>query len=400
VTTPVTILDEPLLETRTVPTRTAVPETDQPIVLTIWAPEEFAPGSGRGGDVLESQIAAFEAEHPDVKLQYVRKAPFGKGGLIDWITQLDELMPQRLPDAVIVDARQLDRLLTLGRVRPLNHELPSGAFWDLFLPAQIIARQGGFWSNFPLVLDMEHLVFDSTRVQVPPATWDDVLSSRNEFAFAADSTDTFLFQYVESGGSLSPEEHPAFDANVMQAILEYFQRARANGNLSEAVAMMKSARDVLPLFLSGQVPMAQIRARDFMIERARMPNAEAAPIPTRIGRPGALVSAWSFVILTDDPTRARAAAEYLSWLLDEGRLGEWARSAHMLPASKSAFAESIERPEYAELLWALLQDARVSPGLDRLGPYAEAWHTAVAAVLNGEMAPDDAAFRAIESVSQ
>jgi ABC-type glycerol-3-phosphate transport system substrate-binding protein len=383
-----------------IPTGNTTPNASQPIVLTLWVPEEFATGAERGGDILEKQIAEFQTAHPNVKLNYVLKAPYGKGGIVDWLMQLNELMPDRLPDAAIVDSRELDQLEKLGLLHSLNRDLPSGAYWDLFPPAQRIARRNGQWNNQPLTLDTEHLVYDSRRVSLPPPSWQAVLTDTTQFAFAADSTETFLFHYLENGGSLDPRDHPAQDAAVMQAILDYYQRARVNGNLNENTAVMKSAREVMPLFVSGQTPMAQVRARDFLLERERIPNGLAASIPTRDGRTTTLASSWSFVILSNDQAVHNAATEYLAWMIDPVRLGEWANAARMIPAGKSAFAQAIQAPEYADLLWTLFQDALVAPSFAQQMPYAEAWHNAVTAVLNGQLAPDDAAFRAVQAITQ
>lgn len=375
-------------------------DASHPIVLTLWVPEEFATGAERGGDVLERQIAEFEAAHRNIRLEYVLKAPYGKGGLVDWLTQLNELMPDQLPDAAIVDSRELDRLEKLGLLHPLQRDLPAGVYWDLFPPAQRIARQTGQWNNQPLVLETEHLVYDSRRFGTPPLSWQGVLSDTAQLAFAADSTEAFLFHYLQNGGSLDPREHPALDASVMQAILDYYQRARANGNLNENTAVMKSARDVLPLFVSGQTPMAQVRARDFLIERSRLPDAQVAAIPSRDGSQAALVSSWSFVVLADDSGEQRAATDYLIWLIDPTRLGEWSNAARLLPASTSAFAQSLEESAYADVVWGLLQNALVAPSFALQAPYAEAWHHAITAVMNGELAPDDAAFRAVQAITQ
>lgn len=384
--------------TRPVPVQ-VTPEATRPLTLTLWVPEEFAPGAERGGDILEARVAAFESANP-VHLNYVLKAPYGKGGIVDWIAQLDELMPERLPDAAIVDSRDLDTLAKLGLLQPLNRALPSGAFWELLLPAQTIAHHGGVWSNQPLVLDTEHLVYDTRRIGAPPLSWQDVLTTTTAFSFAADSAESFMLHYLHDGGSLNPEEYPATDVAVMQNILEYYQRARANGNLSEATVGMKSAREVLPLFLAGQTPMAQLRARDFLTERARLSNAAASSIPTRDGEPAALVSGWTYVILTPDPMRQRAAADFLLWLNEPAFLAEWTRAANFAPASKSAFAQSVQPQAYAETLQNLLEHGIVAPGFQVQAPYAAAWHAAIQAVLNGQLTPGDAAYRALTGLTQ
>ena len=375
------------------------PEATRPITLTLWVPEEFAPGAERGGDILETRANEFEQTHPGIKIDYVLKAPYGKGGITDWILQLHELMPERLPDAAIVDSRDVATLQQLGLAQPLQRALPSGAYWDLFPPAQRMARQGGAWNNQPLVLETEHLVYDTRRVATPPLTWQDILTTTTAFAFAADSTDTFLLHYMHDGGVIARGKNSATDAGVMQNVLDFFQRARANGNLSQTVAAMQSAREIMPLFASSQVPMAQVRARDFLNERARLPNAAAAPVPSRDGSTAALASGWTYVILTRDSQRERAAQEYLQWIDEPAFLGEWAQAARLIPASSSAFAQAFASDAYADTLRAILNAAQVSPGFDAQQPYATAWHAAVQAVLNGQLSPEDAAFRALQTIS-
>lgn len=389
------------LPTRQLPlTPEIASKASQPLTLTLWVPEEFAPGAERGGDVLETLVGEFRAAHPRIAFNFVLKAPYGKGGMVDWLTQLDELMPDRLPDAVIVDSRELDQLERLKLLHPLNRALPSGALWDMFAAGQAIARRNGTWNNQPLVLDTEHLVYDTRRGSPPPATWTQVLADKAQLAFAADSTEAFLFHYLENGGALDPSAHPALDASVMQSVLDYYQRARANGNLNENTAVLKSARDVMPLFVTGQTPMAQVRARDFLAEESRLTNAAAAPVPTRDGRATALTSAWSFVVITDEPDRQGAVVDWLLWLIEPAHMADWARAARLVPASKSAFAEAMDSPAYSDLMWKLLEDPLVAPSFAQQAAYAAAWHTAVQDVLDGKRSPDDAAFRAAQAITQ
>ncbi len=193
--------------------------------------------------------------------------------------------------------------------------------------------------------------------------------------------------------------HPATHG-VMQNILEYYQRARANGNLSEATVGMQSAREVMPLFVAGQAPLAQVWARDFLIERARLPNAAAAAIPTRDGQPAAVVSGWTYVILTSDPARQRVAADYLMWLSEPAFLAKWTRAAQWIPASSSAFTQAMTPAAYVDTLRVLMEHAIIAPSFDAQRPYADAWRQAAQAVLNGQLTPADAAYRALTGILQ
>lgn len=370
----------------------------EPITLTLWVPEEFAPGAEQGGDVLQKQLDQFHAAYPNIRIKFILKAPYGKGGVVDWLRQLRELVPERLPDMAVVDSRELDELERLELLQPLAHDLPAGMFWDLMPPAQKIAAPDGKWNNVPLVLDLEHLVFDSQRIQTPPATWDQVLATKARLAFAAQSLESFLFHYLENGGRVTTDQQPAQEASIMEAVLTFYQRAQVADILPESAAAIKSARDVFPLFAGGQVPMAVVYARDFRSEQARLPQARVAPIPTRDGRATALVSAWSYVILTADPSRHAAAARWLAWVDEATHLAEWSASARLIPARASAFAAAVMPEDYAASLYPLIRDGMVAPSFAEQAPYAKVWAEAVEAVLGGGLAPADAATRAASAM--
>ena len=74
-----------------VPTQIVTPDASQPVILTLWVPEEFATGAEHGGDVLEKQIAEFQIAHPNITINYVLKAPYGKGGMLDWLSQTERV---------------------------------------------------------------------------------------------------------------------------------------------------------------------------------------------------------------------------------------------------------------------------------------------------------------------
>src|SRR5207247_8018626 len=76
------------------------------ITLTIWAPEEFAPGTTRSGQVLQRQLDEFSHAHPDITLNFVLKNRYGPGGLLDFLLKVQSLVPGRLPDLVLMDSRE------------------------------------------------------------------------------------------------------------------------------------------------------------------------------------------------------------------------------------------------------------------------------------------------------
>lgn len=361
------------------------------LLLTVWAPEELSPSAPRGGEVLRNQIADFEAAHNGIGLTYAVKAAHGKGGLADFVLQVNDLVPERLPDVIVIESRELEPLARAGLIQPLSRDFPAGVFLDLFAPAQVLASDNGVYTNLPVVVDTEQLMYDSRLVTIPPATWDQLIASASHIAFSADSTDVFLFHYLENGGVLPASPGAGLSQAVVETVLAYYQRLRREQLLSDNAIGLRTSGDVMPLFESGQVPLAQVSASDWLAKRALLPDAGIAAVPTHDGRATAWVTAWSYAVLTRDPARAQAAVEYIAWMNDPARVAEWASSAQRVPARKSAFAAALGSTKYVDLLWLCLENGIAAPSFQAQQRYLGSLHAALQAVLRGQLSPQVAA---------
>ena len=305
------------------------------ITLTIWAPEEFSPEAAQGGGVLRRQVEAFAHARPDIAVKFELKSPHGKGGLLDFLVKVQSLVPDRLPDLILIDSREVDVAARTGLLQPLDRDLPSGAFADMLSPAQTLAEHDGQWLTLPLTLDVQHLAYNTKAVSEAPATWDDLLKDGVLFAFAADDDDAFLFQYLENQGRIANSQQPApLNVSLTTSVLTFFQRARSANLVPDSVLAIKSAHDVWPLFAGGQAQLAQVEASDYLAEHGNVPNTGFAPLPTQDGGAATLVSGWNYAIITQDANRHAAAAAFLNWIDEPSRLAEWAAAAQMVPRAE------------------------------------------------------------------
>jgi multiple sugar transport system substrate-binding protein len=390
----------PVSTNRVIPGPTTTPGGEQAITLIVWAPEQFSPEAGQGGDVLQRQVNAFSAAHPGVTIKFQLKNPYGTGGLLDFLVQVQSLIPERLPDMIIIDSREADIAVRTGLVQPLDHDLPSGDLADLLTPAQTLAKYSGQWLTLPLTLDVQHLAYNSKLVPVPPKTWDDLIKAGAAFAFPADDDDAFLFQYLENQGRIAGAQEPApLNVSVTTSVLTFYQRARTANLVPDGVLSVKTAHDVWPLFAEGQAPLAEVEASDYIAGSGNVPNAGFAALPTQDGLASTLVSSWNYAIITADPRRHAAAAAFLNWIDEPSRLAEWATSSGMVPARRSAFAISIKPNEYGDFLLGLLDKAIVAPTFAERAPYGASWHTALQEVLRGQATPAEAALTAAQELA-
>ncbi|MGE5140462.1 MAG: extracellular solute-binding protein [Rudaea sp.] len=369
--------------------------------MTVWAPEALSPEASKGGQILQRQLEEFSQSAPGVRVNYVLKNPYAQGGLVDFLLQVQALVPSRLPDVVVIDSTQLDTVDKAQLLQPLDRDLPAGAMADLFSPAQKLARVDGRWVALPITVDVQHLAFNKEIVAKPPTTWENTISSGGSFAFPAVGDDAFLFQYLENGGRFTTGRQPgALDASVISSVLTYFEQARAAKLVPDSTLGIKTTHDVWPLFASGQVALAQVEASDFWSGMDRLPNAGYAALPTRDGREASFVATWNLAIVTSDPVRHAAAAKLLNWLNEPSRLSEWATAARVIPARRSAFVNAVTPTDYADFLRRLIEAGIVAPSLAERAPYSTGWRTALQAVLRGQSTPAEAASKAAQPAIQ
>ncbi len=383
------------------PTSTSPASASSILTLTVWAPEALSPEAARGGQVLQRQLEEFSRSEPGIRVSYVLKNPYDQGGLVDFLLQVQALVPSRLPDVIVIDSTQVDAVARAKLLQPLDHDLPAGAMSDLFSPAQKLARVDGRWLALPVTVDVQHLAFSKETVPKPPATWENMLTSGGLFAFPADGDDAFLFQYLENGGRFTTGRQPGqLDASVILGVLAHFEQERAAKLVPDSTLGIKTTHEAWPLFANGQVALAQVEASDFWAGMERLPNAGYAALPTQDGRETSLVATWDLAIVTSDPVRHAAAAQLLNWLNEPSRLSEWAVAARVIPARRSAFVTAVTPTDYADFLRRLIEAGIVAPSLAERAPFSAGWRTALQAVLRGQSTPAEAAPKAAQPAIQ
>ncbi|MGD2206399.1 MAG: hypothetical protein PVH17_06435, partial [Anaerolineae bacterium] len=191
----------------TEPQPTAPPEETMPpqpsvITLTIWTTEAFSPTKVlTSGQVLAEQAATFEAAHSRVRLQFILKKPYGKGGILDFLLTTSAVAPDLLPDLVLLDVDELNTAVQARLVQPLNDLLPPDLVADLYPFARNASTFDGRLYGLQVWADLDHLVYNTGKLTVPPRSWPGVLSNPGPYLFPAGGqaglvNDAFLVQYL------------------------------------------------------------------------------------------------------------------------------------------------------------------------------------------------------------
>ena len=376
------------------------------ITLTIWTTEAFSPTQTiTSGQILAQEVAEFEASQSDVRLEFVLKKPYGKGGILDYLLTTGAVVPELLPDIVVMDVDELRTAVQAELVYPLDELLPPDLISDLYpfaLQSSTFERR---LYGLQYQADVEHWVYDTGRMAIPPSSWPGVLSNPGPSIFPAGGqaslvNDAFLIQYlavrpwpVEGGADTS-----FLETDRLAAVLQYYQDGLSRGIFPADILDYQTTNDCWREYLTRQIATAQVSAHQYLAERHRAQNSAPAPIPAINGPAAPLNRGWVLALVTPDPVRQSAAAELMSQLLAPETNAAWNQSTHYLPTRQAALALWDPEDSYGPFIHQQLQATRPRPVIPNYAQTAAAMQQAVEDVLTGVATPDEAAAQAVESV--
>lgn len=399
------------LPTPTLPQPTAAPTDMAPlapsiITLTVWTTEAFSPTQViTSGQVLAREAEVFEADHPDVRLDFTLKKPYGKSGILDFLLNTQAVVPQLLPDLAIMDVDELDTAVQAELVQPLDDLLAADLISDLYPFAREAATFDGKLYGLQLQADLDHLVYNTGKMAIPPSSWPGVLSNPGPYTFPAGGqgglvNDDFLIQYL----SLRPwpsednANEPFLDADSLTAVLQYYQDGASRGIFPADILDHHTADESWRDYQEGQAAMTHVGAHRYLVDRSLSPSSAAAPIPAINGAAPAISRGWALVLTATEPARQAAAVALMAQLMSAESNAAWNRAASYLPTRQAALVHWDQGDSYTPFIHQQLQAARSRPAIPNYPRTAAALQQAVENVLTGAATAEEAAALAIESV--
>jgi multiple sugar transport system substrate-binding protein len=398
---------EPLPDATPLPTEPVdgTPPAPSVITMTIWTTEAFSPTQTiTSGQILLDQVALFEAAHPDVRLEFIVKKPYGKGGILDFLLTTQAVVPALLPDLVFLDADELSSAVQAGVVQPLNDLVPPQLIADLYPFAQEVGTFGGQLYALQFQANLDHLAYNTGRLTIPPRSWPGVLSSAGPYIFPAGGqaglvNDDFFIQYlaVRPWPAPNPDE-PFLQEDSLTAVLQYYQDGVTRGVFPADVVGYHTTDDCWRDYLAGEAILTHVSAHRYLTDGDQRPGTAMAPIPA-INGPGAAISrGWSLALIATESARQSLAVEFMIQLMSPESVGTWNLEADYLPTRQAALESWDEEDSYTRFADQLLQTARPRPRIANYTQVAAALQTAVESVLTGAATPEEAAAQAIEAI--
>lgn len=395
------------------PADTRRPQSPQPaatpasnLTLTIWGPDFMAPlDDVTGGHVLAEQIRAFEASRPGLAVRYVRKKPYGQGGVTHYLRSTQAVAPELLPDLALVDMKEIGLLAADSLLQPLDPLLGAELISDLMPFAHEAGQVGGKLLALQYEADIRFLAYNSAIIGRAPATWSEVLASGATYLLPIGATegavrDSFLPQYLAVGGRLVDRNgQPFLDPTLVEAVLEVYSSALEAGLLPTSGLDLQDASDCWPAYLTSRAGMTNVNSWDYGRERTnRLAATRVGPLPTLSGALISLSNGWGWALLSDKPAQKTAAAEFLQAICQPQAMAAWSQATYHLPTRRSALPLAVSDAAYQSFLQQLVEVAVPQPQEPAYGLATEALGSAIESVATGKSTPRAAAAAAAERV--
>ena len=387
------------------PTSSPPPAISSAITLTLWTTEDFFPTEADdSGQILAQQWQAFEAAHPNVTIEYVLKKPYGKGGILDFLSTARAAAPTVLPDLVILDTLELDEAAEAGLVQPLDELVSSELQQDLFP----FARRSfdGQLMGIQFEADVEHLIYNTNKIDSPPMTWREAISDSVAYIFPAGGkgglvNDAFLVQYLAVGGRLLDESgKSALDKDALAQVLQFYKDGLEAGVIPLSVLEFADLDDCWPVYVSAQAAMSNVSSAKYLADRGLLKNTSFAAIPTRDGNVATLSKGWALAIVTEDSRQQAAAVQLIEWLLEPENNADWNQAAGHLPTRQAAFDHLGTADDYFPFVRRQLENVSPRPTASAYERMGRALQRAIHDVLQGEASPQEAADAVMTAVEQ
>lgn len=388
----------------------ATPNAAPIVTLTVWTTEAFSPTQAiTTGQILAQQLAIFQAAQPQARVQFVLKKPYGKTGILDYLLTTATVVPEMLPDLVVIDVDELDDAVQAELVQPLDELLPADLMADLFPFASEACTLDGRLYGLQFEADLDHLVYNS-QVPSPPHTWGALLNQEAELLLPAGGqsglvNDIFWGQYLAvqaqtSQGGSAAEEGPILDEDSLIAVLQFYRDCTVQRILPPATVDYHTTDECWADFLAGQAAMSVVSAHRYLADGSEDASSIPAAIPAIDGPAAAISRGWALALISQDPDRQAVAVRFLvQWMTPEIN-AVWNQAALTLPTRQAALALWAQpvSDRYVDFIGQQLVTARPRPRLGGDPKVAAALQGAVEAVMSGALTPEEAAAQVMDNV--
>ncbi|MEM6526699.1 MAG: extracellular solute-binding protein [Chloroflexota bacterium] len=386
-----------------IPTVEATP--DEPESLVIWLPDVLIPAvAGEDNiDLLNQQIAEFGASM-DVTIEIRRKRVRDVGGILPTLRTAKDIAPGVIPDVTLVQREDLLAAADLEVAYPVEGIVPSGIIGDLYESALRLGQVDGELFGVPYALEIQHVVYDDSVTNLRDSSFETYLEADVPFTFpAARATglnNTFLVQYLAAGGTLGPNGELQVNEEALLQTLRFYEEGVDADLITSQVLDYTRALEYRSVLTTDDAFGAAVVSSQVYME---LLDSDAAfgvgALPTASGDQTTSLDGWMWVMTTADSDQQSIVADFIDWMLDVNRQGEYVRSLALLPSQRGAFRAWYGEAYDEAFINTLLENAQL-PLIETTGGTApRAIQTALEGVIAGEQTAREATAAVVEQMN-
>lgn len=358
--------------------------------LTIWWPEPLAPRDNEtAAEVLSEQLSAFQTNNENIELNFRLKSVGDAGGIMATLRTASAVAPGAVPDLTILRRADLIAAAEAGLIQPLNEPISAAIIEDLQGSILRLGQIGDSLYGLPYALELQHVVYPAD-MSFERWRYADILDSDLPFLFPAartnDISDTFLLQYLSSGGTLFTDPASStFSGNqvALETTLDFYVDALETDIVTPEVLQYVRPGDYLAQLGDDTPEIAVVTSSLYLDLAAAGVDLNVGFIPTENGVPVSLLEGWMWVVTTSDPDRQALAVTFLNHMLDAERQLTYTQAVRFLPSQRSVLRQ-IGDAEYAAFITDLIPTAVFPLTVTESGTAARSLQSALESVLNGE----------------
>ncbi|MDX2170197.1 MAG: sugar ABC transporter substrate-binding protein [Deltaproteobacteria bacterium] len=371
------------------------------VELRFWA-------MGREGEVVQSLLPGFAADHPGVRVR-VQQVP--------WSAAHEKLLTAfvggALPDVYQAGSTWIPELVALGAAAPLDARLAAAARADYFpglLDANLV--DGRLW-GVPWYVDTRLLFYRSDALRAagwptPPGDWDgwraalerikaQVGPSRYAILLPVSEWQPPVILALQRGAALLRDDdtHGNFQSAEFRAAfafyLEFFRRGLAPASAEGQIANLYQdfADGFFNATITGPWNLGEFATR---LPADRQDDWATAPMPAPSpDTPGVSIAGGSSLAINAASPHAELAWQLVDYLTAPERQLEFYRLTGDLPARRSAWAAgALADQPHVQAFWQQLQHVRTPPKIPEWERIATTIARYAEAAVRGDLTTDEA----------
>ncbi|MBN2117283.1 MAG: extracellular solute-binding protein [Anaerolineales bacterium] len=367
-------------------TAPARPETP---ILRVWLPPQFdLAAQNAPANLLRQRLAAFEAEHPGVKIEVRIKNAEADDGIVNVLSLTNAAAPNVLPDLIMLSRTDLEIAAMKGLLHPIDGLSTSLEDPNWYGYAQQLGRIQNTGYGLPFAGNALILVYYPELGTI--VSWEDAFSSRGQLVFpAADSQGLVgLSIYASAGGKiLDARGLPTLEAETLTRVLTFVKEGVSKNIFPPSLANVSTEAQALQIYRTGSANKGII----WIVDYRPSEDGEVAPLPGLEETHFSYATGWLWALAGSNPENQQLAVELAEYLVAAEFIGEWTRAAGYLPTRPTTVQEN------DRTMAAVVESAHPMPSRDVLAVLGPLMQEALTRVLNGEQ-PEDVAADVVQKV--